>query len=358
MSLDDMAMAADTETATATATTTAADDAQGNADGAKGSGTPRSRRKYIVLTIVLVSLIAIGLGVGLGVGLTQSSSSSSGDDGEEDNTRPGEATTTPIARVENSSVSVDSDFWQPKAGTSWQIVLSGDLTASDNHSFIPTNASIYDIDLFDTSETMIRQMHNADRKVICYFSAGSYENWRPDAHNFTRADYGRPLGGWKGEWWLNTNSSNVRSIMAARMDLAAAKGCDGVDPDNVDGYANDSGIQLSTDDAIDYMTFLAIQAHERNLSIGLKNANEIVPRVVDMMQWSVNEQCSQYQECDQYRLFLTRGKPVLHIEYPQGAPDVSVEDRNRICNDGQADGFSTLFKEMELNWWAERCGDE
>lgn len=347
--------------ATSTATAIATDPALGNADDLKESD-PRTarprRRKYIVIGVVLASLIAVGLGVGLGVGLTRSSSSDGDGDGDGDgeDTRPGQATTTLIARVQNTSVSVDSDFWQPEAGTSWQIVLYGALTANGTDGGIPTNASIYDIDLFDSSDTIIRQLHDEDRRVICYFSAGSYENWRPDAGNFTRADYGRPLDGWQGEWWLNTNSSNVRQIMAARMDLAAAKGCDGVDPDNVDGYANDSGINLSTDDAIDYMTFLAIQAHQRNLSIGLKNADAILPRVIYMMQWSVNEQCSQYQECDKYRPFLALGKPVLHLEYPPGAPDVSMAEREQICQDGQADGFSTLMKEMELNWWAETCG--
>src|SRR4029079_13653563 len=64
--------------------------------------------------------------------------------------------------------------WQPHPGTSWQIQLQGTLDTS-------VAASVYDIDLFDTSASTIAVLRAAGRRVICYFSAGSYEDWRPDA---------------------------------------------------------------------------------------------------------------------------------------------------------------------------------
>lgn len=64
--------------------------------------------------------------------------------------------------------------------------------------------------------------------------------------------------------------------MTARTELAASKGYDGVDPDNVDGYDNDTGLSLAQADAIDYLNFLANAAHSRALFIGLNNAGEIV----------------------------------------------------------------------------------
>ena len=33
-------------------------------------------------------------------------------------------------------------------------------------------------------------------KPICYISAGSAENWRPDFKNFSSAALGKPLDGW------------------------------------------------------------------------------------------------------------------------------------------------------------------
>jgi hypothetical protein len=55
---------------------------------------------------------------------------------------------------------------------------------------------------------------------------------------------------------LNTNSANVRSIMTTRIQMAKDKGCNGVDPDNVDGYNNDNGLSLTQATTVDYLTFL------------------------------------------------------------------------------------------------------
>ena len=125
--------------------------------------------------------------------------------------------------------------WTPKVHDTWQIMLSKPplLSATDK-----STATVFDVDLFDTPVETIQQLHNLGKKVICYFSAGSYENWRPDANSFQPADLGKGLDGWPGENWLKLSSANVRNIMKARIQMAAQKGCDGVDPDNVDGYVS------------------------------------------------------------------------------------------------------------------------
>ncbi|PWN32697.1 family 114 glycoside hydrolase, partial [Meira miltonrushii] len=148
---------------------------------------------------------------------------------------------------------------------------------------------------------------------ICYFSAGSYEDWRPDAKKFHKKDLGAPLEGWQGESWLNVRSANVHNIMKARLDLAVKKGCNAVDPDNVDGYNNNNGLNLTKKDAINYVNFLAKEAHKRKLAIGLKNAGEIVAKMVDVMDFSVNEQCEQYNECKTFSPFIKKNKPVFHV---------------------------------------------
>jgi hypothetical protein len=60
-------------------------------------------------------------------------------------------------------------------------------------------------------------------------------------------------------------------ILFARLDLAVAKGCDGVEPDNVDGYANNTNFPLTVQDQLQFNIWLANEAHARGLSIGLKN---------------------------------------------------------------------------------------
>ena len=297
----------------------------------------RTKKSWIILAAVLL-LIAIGLGVGLGVGLTQGSSSTSGT-----------GTTSPSSPLGNITNSTTGTFWRPQAGASWQIVLEYALNDTS------VNASVYDIDLFDNPASTIDSLHAMDRRVVCYFSAGSYESFRPDSGQFTPSDYGKELDGWPGEYWLNTNSTNVRNIMTSRLQLAASKGCDGVDPDNVDGYDNDTGLNLTTSDAVDYLTFLTTGAHSLNMSLGLKNAGEIVNQTIDMMQWEVNEQCVQYQECDLFRPFIGAGNPVFHIEYPKSAPDVSEASKEEYCNDSMAQGFSTILKDLDLDNWIDTC---
>ena len=135
--------------------------------------------------------------------------------------------------------------------------------------------------------------------------------------------------------------------MAARLDLAVSKGCDGVEPDNVDGYANDSGFPLTGDDQLRYNRWLARQAHQRGLSVGLKNDLGQVADLVDDFDWALNEQCFQYDECDQLLLFFAKNKAVFGVEY-QGRP----ED---FCPRANSMNFDWLKKKIDLDAWRISC---
>lgn len=147
--------------------------------------------------------------------------------------------------VATSSLLVGSSFaasslWQPQVGTTWQIVLSNSIKLSSSATSVTPNVAVYDIDLYTNTNsgkdtTIIDTLHRLNKKVICYFSAGSYEPGRPDSSQFSDADKGNELDGWPGERWLNLRSTSVRNIMAARIKLASQMGCDAIDPDNVDG---------------------------------------------------------------------------------------------------------------------------
>ncbi|KAJ5469588.1 hypothetical protein N7539_009206 [Penicillium diatomitis] len=304
-----------------------------------------AKKKATIISIIVVILVA--LGVGLGVGLhhgTGGEDEGNGGSGNGGTGTGGNGTTTGNGTVK----------WQPAVGVKWQIVLLGALNDTS------VDADVYDIDLFDNNRTTISTLHDLGRKVICYFSAGTYEDWRPDAKQFDKADLGNALSEWRGEKWLNTNSDGVRKIMQTRLDMAVTKGCDGVDPDNIDAYDNSNGLKLTEDDAINYVNWLAGQAHGRNLSVGLKNGGSIIDNVLPNMQWSVNEQCAQYTECDTYAAFTDANKPVFHIEYPKGNDennnkDVTTAQKSTACNAASAGNFSTVIKNMDLDSWVEYC---
>jgi hypothetical protein len=133
-------------------------------------------------------------------------------------------------------------LWQPRVATPFQIVISGVLDLStvrntpsgQSHSELtPGGVEIFDIDLWETSTATVDALHQKGKKVICYFSAGTSEDWRPDFRQFREADQGAKLPLWKGERWLDIRQKSVWTIMQKRIKLASQRGCDAIDPDNV-----------------------------------------------------------------------------------------------------------------------------
>ena len=232
-------------------------------------------------------------------------------------------------------------WYQPAVMSTWQWQLQGTINTS-------YNVDIYDIDLFDTSMQQIAELHSQNKKVICYFSAGTYEDWRDDASQFTSSDLGNPLDEWEGERWIDVRSENVRNIMKERLILAQNKGCDGVEPDNVDGYTNNPGLDFSAVDQLDYNIWMASEAHRQALSIGLKNDLDQVNDLVSHYDFAVNEQCFQYNECTVLSPFIDAGKPVFNAEYKK----IYREDpdaRDELCLDANNMQFSTLILRLALD---------
>lgn len=243
-----------------------------------------------------------------------------------------------VACTNDSATAEDSSWWTPQISNTWQWQLTG--TINTHYS-----VDVYDIDLFESSTALIDQLHADGRKVVCYFSAGSYEPYRDDSNQFLPTELGNPLAGFADEKWLDIRSPNVRDIMVARLDLAKQKGCDGVEPDNVDGYSNSSGFDFTASDQLDFNQFLAEQSHQRGLAVGLKNDLEQVAELVNFFDFSVNEQCHEYNECGMLKPFIDAGKPVFNAEYAVQY----VNDSVALCNAAQAANFRTLILPEDLD---------
>lgn len=82
-------------------------------------------------------------------------------------------------------------WWTPGLEVSWQIQLSGNPD-------IAIAADAYDVDLDETPQAKIDELHNRGTKVICYFSAGSAETFRDDYDQF-QGHLGKILDGWEEE---------------------------------------------------------------------------------------------------------------------------------------------------------------
>lgn len=253
----------------------------------------------------------------------------------------GSDTGTTAAPAPAASPSSGAARWTPAVADTWQWQLKGTIDTS-------VAATVYDIDLFDAPQATIDALRTQGRRVVCYFSAGSSENWRSDFARFAAADMGNPLDNWPGERWLDTRSANVRAIMRSRLDLAVSKGCDGVEPDNMDGYQNGSGFTLTADTQLDYNRFIAREAHARGLAVGLKNDVDQLTALEPEFDFAVNEQCHQFTECDGYSVFTSKGKPVFNAEYDARWVNDAAQ-RNALCGAARAAGLRTLVLPLALD---------
>ena len=231
--------------------------------------------------------------------------------------------------------------WRPRPGTTWQWQLSGTLD-------LGVDAQVYDVDLFTTSAAQVAALHRAGRRVVCYLDAGSWEPGRPDSARFPAAVRGKVMDGWPDERWLDVRRLDLlEPVLAARLDLCRSKGFDGVEPDNVDGYANDTGFPLTAADQLRFNRRLAALAHARGLAVGLKNDLDQVPQLVGAFDFAVNEECAQYGECDVLRPFVAAGKAVFHAEY-----ELTTD---RFCPTSRRLRLSSVRKRLDLDAWRQTC---
>jgi pectate lyase len=251
-----------------------------------------------------------------------------------DTTVPNDPTTLDI----DVSPVTTGDWYRPDVDATWTWQLQGTLNTG-------YGVDVYDVDLFETTAAEIAALQANGRRVLCYFSAGSFENWRSDAADFEAAVLGNTLSGYADERWLDIRSGNVFSIMLARLDLAVDKGCDGVEPDNVAGYQASSGFDLSADDQLAFNRNLFNAAHQRGLAVALKNDLEQISGLIDYVDLMVNEQCHEYSECDLLQPFIDAAKPVFNAEYLA----IYQNDPTTVCAASQAAGIHTLVLSVELD---------
>ncbi|HLM65525.1 MAG TPA: endo alpha-1,4 polygalactosaminidase [Acidimicrobiales bacterium] len=234
------------------------------------------------------------------------------------------------------------NHWRPTKGLTWQWQLDG--RAIDTS----VEAEVFDVDLFETPAETVRTLRDQGRRVICYFSAGSWEPYRPDSGDYPEDIMGGPVEGWEDERWLDIRRLDVlRPLIAARLDLCAQKGADAAEPDWMDSYAQGTGFDISADDQLAFNHMIADLAHERGLAIGLKNDLDQVAQLADTFDFAVVEQCAEFGECEKLRPFLDRGKPVFHAEY-----DLSPAE---FCAESRRLGLSSIRKNLGLDPWRETC---
>lgn len=250
--------------------------------------------------------------------------------------------------TENSTLMLSTQsnslWWHPTVGLTWQWQI-GD---TDIDTSIETD--VYDIDLY-VDQPIIDELNTIGRKVICYISVGSWEDWRPDKDQFPPEVLGKDYDGWPGEKWLDIRQiDKLAPIMLARLDLCKAKGFDAVEPDNMEIYTNDTGFPLTYEDQLKFALWLADEAHKRGLAIGQKNAADQVVDLMDVYDFAITEDYFFYNEAEKMLPYIEAGKPVFAAEYTDLPGNFSA-----FCEQAKRLKFSVILKKRGLDAWLQTC---
>jgi hypothetical protein len=209
------------------------------------------------------------------------------------------------------------------------------------------DVDIYDIDGFDNSAAVVRELHRRGRRVICYIEVGAAEDFRPDFRRWPANALGR-TNGWPGERWVDIRRpERLTRVLGPRFDMCRDKGFDAVEPDIMDHHSNDTGFPITAAHQLAFNRYVARLAHDRGLSVALKNDVEQVPQLVAAFDFTVNEECFAEGECAGLRPFIAAGKAVLHAEY-----DVAPSD---FCAQTTSLGLSSVRKRLSLDAHRETC---
>jgi hypothetical protein len=235
----------------------------------------------------------------------------------------------------DGSNAASADRWHPAPTTApWQWQLQGKIDTS-----IP--AGVYEVDGFFVARKVVQRLHSQGRKAICYLDVGSWENYRPDRGEFPKSVIGKRYQGFPDERWLDIR--RFRSFarpLRDRFDICERKGFDAVEPDNINGYTNDTGFPLTGADQLRFNRWVSRQVHLRGMSVALKNDPEQARRLVGDFDFAVVEQCFQYHECGRFSPFVKAGKAVFEAEY-EIAP-------SSYCERAKALQFSSIRKSYDL----------
>ena len=101
---------------------------------------------------------------------------------------------------------------------------------------------------------------------------------------------------------------------------------------------------MTYQDQINFNTWLTDKAHERGLSIGLKNDPDQALELHSYFDWALTEDCYVDGWCDQMSIFINEGKAVFQAEYTD--TNVTTE---QFCPQSNTLQFSGILKDRNLD---------
>lgn len=255
---------------------------------------------------------------------------------------------TPVDEVPVTLPSDKVNWWQPKAGITFDWYLD-DLKDGDVFS-----AQVVDVDAFSTTAEQVAKFHAQGKKVIAYLSVGTYENERPDLNLLPKEVIGKVYPEWPEERWLDIRQlEKLKPWLNSRFSMIIAKGFDGIEPDNIDGFTTTTGFPLTAEDAKKYCDLLISLAHSNGLGIGQKNVPEFVDAYYKKFDWIITEDAFDQGWENQLAPYILANKPVFAVEYTDRTSQSKFSEA--VCPKAKKQGFYTLLKKRSLDKWNFVC---
>ncbi len=233
--------------------------------------------------------------------------------------------------------------WTPKPGVQWQWQLGSTPTAAALAKAYAAGARAFDIDGDGAGAATVTAIHALGTGVgaVCYIDVGGWEDYRSDAANFPASAKGNAIDGWPSERWLDVRQlALLKPLMQARVQMCATKGFDAVEPDLLDGYQNSTGFPITGAQQIAYNTMIAGLAHAAGMTVAQKGDVDQAAALQPVFDWTLNEQCGEYDECAALSAYTAAGKAVWIVEY-SGFPKVCAIDF-------PVAGAAAMYKSLDL----------
>lgn len=230
--------------------------------------------------------------------------------------------------------------WVPKPGVQWQWQLSSVPTAAQLKTAYAAGVRAFDVDGDDSSVASVKAIHalGSDVGAVCYVDVGGYESYRADAAKFPKSVIGKKMDGWP-ENWLDVRQVDVlKPIMAARIQVCKDKGFDAVEPDLLDAWQNASGFPITGAQQITYNRMIADLAHAAGMSVLQKGDVDQAAALQPYFDWTLNEECGAFNECQPLLAYKNAGKAVWIVEYGKA----------RCKTDYPIAGQAAMLKPLEL----------
>lgn len=235
-------------------------------------------------------------------------------------------------------------WWQPGPLRSWQWQLTWPVSTS-------YQVQVYDIDYDGAGQgtpaqvaAVVAALHARGTRAVCYLETGGWEDYRPDAGRYPASVLGNSIDGYPDERYVDIRQWSVLGpILRARLQQCKSEGFDGVETDIDDSYTDNTGFPLTLAEEVTFDTQVASVIHALGMAWFLKNGindDAFIADMAPLADGTVNEQCWQYDECDQLRPFVLAGKPILNAEYTGAA--------TTVCPQALAFPMATMRKGTDL----------